>query len=155
MPETAPQRFVLLSTTRHLLPGAIFCGALVALLADGRGVRLAFAAGALLLLGIALLLRRRRPTLELDPEGYQVVVAGQRRFRVAWSEVKRVRVDRAEGALYVDCGDPARNLLLPPTRGYPFTFQDREVLFARVLASVPAALLDEVAALEPPAPAKS
>lgn len=145
----AAQRHALLSTARYLLPGAVLCGALLALLAEGRPVRLAFAAGALLLLLLALLQRWRRPVLELDDAGYRVLVAGRPRLRVAWSEVRRVRVDRAEGALYVDCGDPRRNLLLPPTRGYAFTFSDRERLFARVLEAVPPAAVDEVESLTP------
>jgi hypothetical protein len=62
--------------------------------------------------------------------------------------VQAVRVERREHALYVDCGDPGRNLLVPPARGFGFRFAEQEALCARVLAAVPAERVHEVERLE-------
>ncbi len=93
-------------------------------------------------------------TLVLDDDGYAIEAWGRERLRVHWREVERVRHEPKESALYVDCGDKARNLLVPPARGWGFRFADAAGLCARVLASVPAGRVVEVerldAALPPP-----
>ena len=94
------------------------------------------------------LARARRPVLVCDAAGYRVEVAGRVRFAVPWSAVREVRLDRAEGAAYVDCGDKARNLLLPPERGYAFSYGDQAALLAAVLAAVPPERVREVQKLE-------
>ena len=144
----AEDRFALLHQNRHLLPGAVGCAALLCALAATPVVQLGAAACGVVLFALIPLLRARRPVLIVDDHGHRVEVAGQRRFAVAWTEVREVRVDREERALYVDCGDRARNLLLPPTRGYPFTFADRDRLFQRVLEAVPSDRQREVPSLE-------
>ena len=141
------QRFALLPTTRYVSWVAVALGALGVLLWQPVWARLGMAAVTLLVLGMTLALRLRRPQLVLTADGYRVEVRGRPRFAVAWSEVRKVLVDRSEGALYVDCGDRARNLLLPPRRGYAFTFSRREDLFQAVLRAVPDRL-EEVKTLE-------
>jgi hypothetical protein len=73
----------------------------------------------------------------IDENGYAVSERGREKLRVAWTEVKQVKADAAEHAVYVDCGDPARNLLVPPRRGFGFTFERTEELYARILDAVP------------------
>lgn len=148
MPSVEDERFALLPTTRHVAPLAVLVGALLALLASSAALRLwsALAAGALLLL--SLLLLRRRPVLVLGADGYRVEVRGKVRFAVAFSEVRRVLCDAGERALYVDCGEPGRNLLLPPARGYAFTFARRERLYRALTAGPLSDRLVPVANLE-------
>lgn len=130
-----PQRHALLSVNRYLLPVAVTVALLLALLAAG-WLRLA-GLGAALAFGLAAVaLRGRRPQLWVDDDGYAVLVAGQPRFRVAWTQVTRVLHDPSERALYLDCGDPAHNLLLPPITGFAFTFERRDDLYRRLLTHV-------------------
>jgi hypothetical protein len=136
-------------TQRRVLPLAVAVAAAGAWLSTQwlpRALCLAFALAAL---AAAILQRRGRPSLLLDDDGYAVVEHGREKLRVAWSEVRRVRADAAEQALYVDCGDPARNLLVPPRRGYGFRFQRSDELFRRVLAAVPEKV-ESVARLDAP-----
>src|SRR5207248_7741790 len=71
----------------------------------------------------------RRPVLVVDDEGYSVEVRGRRTLRVLFSEVQRVRAVPAELAMYLDCGDPARNLLLPTRHGFGFRFARQAALY--------------------------
>lgn len=132
----AQARFTLLPTTRYVSWVAVATGALLAALAPSLLWRLLCGGVALALLLLTWAVGRRRPVLVLDAVGYRVVVAGRERLRVAWTEVQRVLYDRSEAAVYVDCGDGPRNLLVPPAAGFAFTFSDREGLCARILAQV-------------------
>ena len=140
----AASRHPLVVGTRWLLPLAIALAAVGALVAHGvaaRAVAGVFAA----LGGVGWgWQERHRPTLVLDDTGYAIEQRGREKLRVAWSEVQKVRVDRRESALYVDCGDKARNLFVPPARGWGFRFADAEAACARVLAAVPAERVEEV-----------
>jgi|GEM_PF-7030313 len=90
------------------------------------------------LIGAAWLFQRRtRPILVLDDDGYRVEQGGVVRLRVAWTEVKQVRLDEAENAMHLDCGDKSRNLLVPPSRGWGYRWQDQAALVQRVLAAIP------------------
>jgi hypothetical protein len=145
---TTPARYPLVATTAWLLPLAVavaFVGIALARAPMGRLVAAWFA-----FLGVAAWLwqRRQRPVLLLDDQGWAIEQRGREKVRVSWSDVKAVRVERREHALYVDCGDPGRNLLVPPRRGFGFRFDAQEALCARVLASVPPALVQEVERLE-------
>jgi hypothetical protein len=73
--------------------------------------------------------RLRRPVLVVDGEGYRVEVGRRERLRVAFREVLRVRAVPSEQAMYVDCGDPARNLLLPTRHGWGFRFARQGALY--------------------------
>jgi len=91
-----------------------------------------------LLIGVGWLFQRRtRPVLVVDDAGYHVEQGSTVRFRVAWSEVKRVRLDETEAAMHLDCGDVSRNLLVPPARGWGYRWEDQTGLVRRVLAAVP------------------
>ena len=93
---------------------------------------------------------RHRPTLVLDDDGYAIEQRGREKLRVKWSEVQAVRVDRREAAVYLDCGDKARNLFVPPRHGYGFHFADSPTVLARVLAAVPAERVVEVERIDAP-----
>jgi hypothetical protein len=93
---------------------------------------------------------RERRTLILDDEGWAIEGRGGERVRVAWREVVTVLYDKAEEALYLDSGERARNLLVPPRRGFGFYFEDQATLCARVLASVPPEIVAEVERLDKP-----
>jgi hypothetical protein len=99
---------------------------------------LQIACGALAMAGTALGLwqRNARPAVRVDDQGYAVLEHGREKLRVAWSEVKRVRAEAAEFACYVDCGDPERNLLVPPARGFGFRFERAKELYARIVDAV-------------------
>jgi hypothetical protein len=119
-----------------MLPLAAIVAALLGTLAHSAFGRIAGLALAFVLAFIALLQARLQPVLVLDDEGYSIEQGGKLRFTVSWREVKAVRAEPRERALYIDCGDPARNLLVPPARGYGFRFADTQVLYQRVLAAV-------------------
>jgi hypothetical protein len=142
------QRFPLVFTQRRVLPLAVGVAVAGAIVTDLLWARLACGAVALVALVAAWLQSRTRPALILDDQGYAVEERGREKLRVAWSEVKHVRADGAEHALYVDVGDPARNLLVPPRRGYGFRFERSEELFQKILSSVPSEKVEAVARLE-------
>lgn len=100
-------------------------------------------------------MRRAGRTLVLDDTGYAVEAGGRERFRVAWSEVARVRHEPREHAVYVDCGDKTRNLFIPPPRGFGFRFSDAAAATARVLASVPPERIETVERIEAGLPAQA
>ena len=129
-------RFMLLSTTRYVIWVAVGLGGLLAVLGPSLWWRGLSGAVALALLLLNWVVGRRRPVLIVDDAGYRVEVAGGERFRVGWDEVHRVLRDREEAALYLDCGDGKRNLLVPPAAGFAFTFSDRDRLVERILARV-------------------
>lgn len=109
------------------------CGALFA---SEPYVRVLFS-GVLLAVTLAgVYMRLVRPTLTLDDAGYHVSVRGHRVLSVSWAEVQRVQIDVENEAAYVDCGDRARNLVVPPRFGSPFTYTNRDRLYERVRAHV-------------------
>ena len=137
-------RHPLVVGTRWLLPVAIVLAALGAAAAHQWASRAI--AGFFALVGVAAWLwqERHRPTLVLDDAGYAIEQLGAEKLRVKWTEIVRARIDRRETAVYLDCGDKARNLFVPPRRGYGFRFADAPTVLARVLAAVPAERIVEV-----------
>jgi hypothetical protein len=144
----ATARHPLVATTAWLLPLAVAVALVGIALARAPMGRLLAAWFALLGAAAWLWQRRERPVLLVDDDGWAIEQRGREKLRVHWSEVQAVRVERREHALYVDCGDPGRNLLVPPRRGFGFRFAEQEALCARVLASVPAERVQEVERLE-------
>jgi hypothetical protein len=131
-----PERFEIVFPQRRILPVSVAIAAAVVVFAQGTGLRVACGVLALATVGIWLLLRRARPEVVVDERGYAVQEFGREKLRVGWSEVQKVRADPAEHALYVDCGDPARNLLVPPRRGWGFHFPRARELYARIVDAV-------------------
>jgi hypothetical protein len=141
-------RFQLLLPSRRLVPIAILFVLGAAVLVDQLWMRVG--CGVFAVLGAAVIVwqRRAHPEVLVDEQGYAVCEYGREKLRVAWSEVKRVRADRAEHAVYVDCGEPARNLLVPPRRGFGFRFARAAELYAKILDRVPAEKIEMVARLD-------
>jgi hypothetical protein len=148
----AATRHALLVGTRWLLPLAIVLALAGAAAAHSTVARVI--AGVFALLGFAAwrMQERLRPTLLIDERGYAIEQRGAEKLRVAWSEVQAVRVDRKQMAIYVDCGDKARNLFVPPPRGYGFRFAGAQTICERVLGAVPAQRVTDVESLDAPAP---
>lgn len=136
------QRFRLLPTTRFVLPVAVLLGALVAALGTATWMRVSSAVAVVVLVLLDRATARRRPVLVLSADGYRVEAGGKTRFFVPWSSVQRVLCDASEQALYVECGDRAKNLLLPPASGFAFTFERRAALYEAVRSAVPDRLQD-------------
>lgn len=143
-------RHPLIVGTRWLLPIAIVMALAGAAAAHALPARLMAGFFALLGAGAWLWQERHRPTLVLDEAGYAIEQRGREKLRVAWSEVHKVRIDRKESAIYVDCGDKGRNLFVPPRRGYGFRFARAEAVCARVLAAVPAERVVDVERIDVP-----
>jgi hypothetical protein len=141
-------KYRLIFTQRRVLPLAVLVALGGAAVTEALWARVVCVAVALLSLAAAWLQARARPALVLDDEGYAVEEHGREKLRVRWSEVVQVRVDAAEHALYIDVGDPSRNLLVPPRRGYGFRFEQAEELMQRVLARVPPEKVEAVARLD-------
>lgn len=149
------QRFPLVFTQRRVLPIAVVVALGGAALAPSLWLRVACVAFALFAVAVGWMQHRARPALVLDESGYAVEEHGREKLRVAWSEVVRVRADVAEHALYVDCGDAARNLLVPPRRGYGFRFERADELFACIVEAVGRDKVETVARLDAPPPKSS
>jgi hypothetical protein len=88
-----------------------------------------------LMLVLSWLWGRQRAFVYVLPEGYRVTTR-HLDFTVSWSELKRVLHDPTESALYLDCGNPARNLLVPPATGFAFTFARKQELYQQLLLAV-------------------
>jgi hypothetical protein len=146
----AVSRHPLVVGTRWLLPVAIGLALVGAAAAHATVARVI--AGVFAVLGTMAWLwqERHRPTLVIDDAGWAIEQRGAEKLRVAWGEVQKVRVDRRESALYVETGDKARNLFIPPRRGYGFSFADAATACARVLAAVPADRVVEVERIDVP-----
>jgi hypothetical protein len=136
-------------TQARLVPLAILFAIAGAVFAPSLALKLVSAGFVVAGVAIGLFQKRAQFVLAVDETGYAVVQGGQEKLRVAWSEVLKVRADASEKACYVDCGDPARNLLVPPVRGYGFRFKNSDVLYARILDSVPSEKIELVPRLDP------
>lgn len=131
-----PARHPLLLSLRWLLPFASLLSLALGVMAHSPAGHVAGLALAVVVAALAVWQQRNRPVLVVDDDGYAIEQNRQIRFRVLWSEVKQVRADAREQALYIDCGDPARNLLVPPARGYGFHFAGGKALYARIVSAV-------------------
>jgi hypothetical protein len=90
-----------------------------------------------------------RTEVVIDGEALEVLSRGDRRFRLPWSEVKRVVVARASATAFVDGGAPDRSLLLPG-RGAraPYRIENQPDLLAHILSRVAADRVVEVDRLD-------
>ena len=143
------EEFPVEMTQARLMPLAILFAIAGAIFAPSLALKLVSVGFVVAGAAVAVFQRRAQFVLAVDGTGYAVVQGGQEKLRVAWSEVVKVRADASEKACYVDCGDPARNLLVPPARGYGFRFKRSDVLYARILDAVPADRIELVPRLDP------
>lgn len=137
-PAAAPidhqRSYELLSSTRWVRWVAIGVGGLLAVLSHLPLWRVLGGTVALMLM-LSWLWGRQRAFVYVLPDGYRVKT-GRLDFTVRWSELKRVLHDPTESALYLDCGNPARNLLVPPATGFAFTFARKQELYQQLLLAV-------------------
>ncbi len=123
------QRFEPRASTRFVVPLAVALGLLGAALAPTLTGHLVLGGGAAAVGALWALTRARRPALLVGAEGYRVVEGRREKLRVRWDELRRVRAVPAEQAMYLDCGEPGRNLLLPTRHGFGFRFQRQSELY--------------------------
>jgi hypothetical protein len=141
------ERYRLIFTQRRVLPLAVAVALVGAAVAQVISARIVCGVVAALAILAAWIQGRGKPALILDERGYAVEENGREKLRVAWGEVQKIRADSAESALYVEIGDPARNLLVPPKRGYGFRFERPEELFRNILLHVPPEKIEFVSKL--------
>jgi len=140
----APARFRFLYGQQRALPIA---GALLlagAVFGQATWFRIASAVLAATVVVALVVLRRAGAELILDDDGYALREFGREKVRVPWAEVQKVRYDAAEQAMYLDCGDPSRNLLIPPSRGYGYRFERPAELCDEVRKRVAAEKIEPV-----------
>lgn len=142
MPESSAKRFRFrprfkgLAVTAVGLGGALGGVSLVALGAPF----LPLATGAAgVVLGAAYLLS---PTWKLevvvDDEALEVRSPKGSKFRVAWSDIKRVVASQQTTTMFVDGGAPEQSLLVPGDGApAPYDIEDKPGLYAAILAHVP------------------
>lgn len=152
MPEAATtdgeERFALVHTQRGVLLVAAAFAVVGGAFIPSVAARLASLVLGLLVIAAFLFQRRLSPEVRVGPDGYRVIVGGRERFRVAWSEVVSVRAERGEPTVYVETGNGARNLFVPP-RGYGFRFERPEALCRRILAAVGESKTEWVERIDP------
>src|SRR5436853_239545 len=84
-----------------------------------------------------------------DDDGIEVRDAKGPRFRLAWTEIKRVVASKSTQTCFVDGGTPERSILVPGVGApAPYAIEDREALFATILAHVAADRVELVETLE-------
>jgi hypothetical protein len=103
----------------------------------GRGLAIGLGGLVAVLALFYLLSPAWRTEVIVDEAGLEVQSRGDRRFRVAWSEVVRVVAAPASASAFVDGGDPQRSLLLPgPGARAPYRIVDQQRLFEHIRAHV-------------------
>jgi hypothetical protein len=111
----------------------------------GRGLAIAVGGVVAALALLYLLSPAWRNEVVVDDAGLEVRSRGDRRFRLAWSEVVRVVAAPASSSAFVDGGDPQRSLLLPgPGARAPYRIADQHRLFDHIRARVPPDRVTEV-----------
>ncbi len=84
-----------------------------------------------------------------DDAGLEVRDAKGTRFRLAWSEIVRVVASPATKTCFVDGGTPEHSLLVPGDGApAPYSIDDRDELFATILARVTPDRVETVESLE-------
>jgi hypothetical protein len=111
----------------------------------GRGLAIALGGVVAVLAVFYLLSPAWRNEVVVDEAGLEVRSRGDRRFRLAWSEVVRVVAAPASASAFVDGGDPQRSLLLPgPGARAPYRIAHQDRLFDQIRARVPPDRVTEV-----------
>lgn len=85
----------------------------------------------------------------VDDEALEVRSSGDRRFRLAWTEVKAVTASPSTETCFVDGGEPERSLLVPGDGApAPYAIEDARALYRAIVAHTPPERIREVALLE-------
>jgi hypothetical protein len=84
-----------------------------------------------------------------DDTGLEVGTPTRQRFRLAWTDIKKVIASPSTNSCFVDGGEPAKSLLVPGVGApAPYDLEDRPALFAAILAHVPPDRVETVELLE-------
>jgi len=86
----------------------------------------------------------------VDDDGLEVVDAhGDRRFRIAWSEVERVIASPSTSTCVVSGGSTERTLIVPgPGAIAPYDIERKTELYRAIMDRVPAQVVEEVDLIE-------
>lgn len=85
----------------------------------------------------------------VDDDALEVRSGGDRRFRLAWSEVQSVTASPSTQTCFVDGGTPERSLLVPGDGApAPYAIEDAPGLYRAIVAHVPHERVREVDVLE-------
>lgn len=148
-----PRRFRFKPRFKGLAIGAVGLGGAlggVSLIALGAALLPLATGGAGIALGAAYLLS---PTWKLevviDDDALEVRSARASKFRLPWSDVKRVVAAQASHTMFVDGGAPEKSLLVPGDGApAPYDLEDKPALFAAILAHVPDDKVSKVDSLQ-------
>jgi hypothetical protein len=128
--------------------GVMGAGLCASSLAGGLAGRLPAALAGALVAALALIYLFSpawRTEVVVDDGGLEVQSRGDRRFRLAWSEVVRVVAAPASASAFVDGGTPQRSLLLPgPGARAPYRIAGQRELYEHIRARVAADRVTEV-----------
>ena len=153
MPEPSARRFRFRPRFKGLALSAVGLGGVlggVSLVALGAAF-LPLATGAAgVVLGAAYLLS---PTWKLevvvDDDALEVRTPKASKFRLPWSDVKRVVAAHSSHTMFVDGGKPEHSLLVPGDGApAPYDIEDKPGLFAAILAHVPDDKVSKVDSLQ-------
>lgn len=90
-----------------------------------------------------------RIVVHVDDGGIEVTARGDRRFLLAWGDVKEVVASPTTRTCFVDGGEPARSLLVPGDGApAPYDIEGKAELYAAIVAAVPAERVRQVELLE-------
>ncbi len=90
-----------------------------------------------------------RVEVVVDDDALEVRSGGDRRFRLAWSEVQGVTASPSTQTCFVDGGAPERSLLVPGDGApAPYAIEDAPGLYRAIVAHVPPERVREVDVLE-------
>lgn len=85
----------------------------------------------------------------VDDEGFEVGSDSKRRFRLLWTDVRRVIASPDTKTCFVDGGDPSTSLMVPgPGADAPYDIENKHELYALVVSRVGSDRLEEVELLE-------
>ena len=85
----------------------------------------------------------------VDDEAIEVRSPRASKFRLPWSDVKRVVASQITHTCFVDGGAPERSLLVPGDGApAPYDIADKPALYAAILAHVPRDRVKEVESLD-------
>lgn len=130
--------------------GAALAAASFALSGDARWLALALGAGGAVLGALYLASPAWRYRAQVDDDGLEVVDGrGDRRFRIAWSEVERVIASPSTHTCVVSGGTAERTLIVPgPGAPAPYDIADKRALYDEILARAPREVVEQVELIE-------
>ncbi len=84
-----------------------------------------------------------------DDEGLEVSSPKRSRFRIAWGDIVKVTASPSTHSCFVDGGKPERSLLVPGNGApAPYDLEDRNALYAAIIAHVDPDKVETVETLE-------